>query len=157
VIELLLQAERYMDMGLVDQADAIYRGLVASDPQNALAVAGMARVEIERGNDREAHRLAVQALAIDPDNGVARRLEARLYEVLTTRGERVDRPASAPGGAIRVTVVGAPEPAPAPGSGGARAADEPVEPGGAPTVHSDGEGRTTASGRSWLRRMLRRR
>jgi len=146
-----------MDMGLVDQADAIYRGLVASDPQNALAVAGMARVEIERGNDREAHRLAVQALAIDPDNGVARRLEARLYEVLTTRGERVDRPASAPGGAIRGTVVGAPEPAPVPGSARARAADAPGNPGGAPPVSSDEESRLTASGGSWLRRMLRRR
>ncbi len=180
-MELLLQAERYMDMGLVEQADAIYRGLAASDPQNAVAVAGMSRVEIERGHDREAYALAVRALAIDPENNVARRLEARLFEVLAARGEPVDRPFDAVTRAAASTAGPQTHPSAAaagiPGSGtnqepgrpGAVAdaaverrgavADAPVERRGdaedadLTTAGAD----RPASGPSWLRRILRRR
>jgi hypothetical protein len=87
VIELLLQADRLLTVDLVDAADAIYRKVAAADPRNAIAVVGMARCALARGDDHEAYRLAARARAIDPQNDMARRMEARLDEVLWTRGE----------------------------------------------------------------------
>jgi hypothetical protein len=87
VIELLLQADRLLTVDLVDAADAIYRKVADTDPRNAIAVVGMARCALARGDDHEAYRLAARARAIDPQNDMARRMEARLDEVLRTRGE----------------------------------------------------------------------
>jgi len=92
VIEILLQAERQLTMGLVDQAEKLYWQAIEADPRNAIAVVGLARVAIERADDRTAYAFAVQALAIDPENAAALRLEARLAEVMAARGEPVSRP-----------------------------------------------------------------
>ena len=89
MIELLLQADRLLTVDMVEQADAIYRRVAEHDPQNAIAVVGMARCALARADDQEAYRLAARALVIDPENDMARRMEARLREVLTTRGEPV--------------------------------------------------------------------
>ena len=93
MIEVLLQAERLLLHGLIDQAEEIYRGAAERDPKNAIAVVGLARVAVERGDDRLAYERARQALDIDPQNTAALRLEARLSEVLTAHGETVGRPA----------------------------------------------------------------
>ena len=95
MIERLLEAERDLAVGLVDTAEAIYRGLVEADPQNAVAVVGLARCALERGDERGAYLLAVRALTIDPEDAAALRMEARLSEVLATRGDPVERPALA--------------------------------------------------------------
>ncbi|MGO9205981.1 MAG: tetratricopeptide repeat protein [Candidatus Limnocylindrales bacterium] len=95
MIERLLEAERDLAVGLVDTAEAIYRGLVDADPQNAVAVVGLARCALEHGDERGAYLLAVRALTIDPEDAAALRMEARLSEVLATRGDRVERPALA--------------------------------------------------------------
>jgi thioredoxin-like negative regulator of GroEL len=92
VIERLLEAERDLAVGLVDRAEAIYRTLAESDPRNAVAVVGLARCTLERGDERGAYDLAVRALSIDPDEAAALRMEARLSEVLATRGTPVERP-----------------------------------------------------------------
>lgn len=123
MIELLLQADRLLAVGRVDQAEALYSRAAERDPQNAIAVVGMAKCESERGNERAAYALAVRALGIDPQNNVALRLEARLSEVLATRGQPVDRPPfvlagrGAPVGAGARSVVGG---TPAAAAAGAR-------------------------------------
>ena len=83
----MLQAERYLVMGLVDQAERLYRQAADADPRNSIAVVGLARVALERADDAEALRQARRALAIDPENVAADRLVARLEEVMTARGE----------------------------------------------------------------------
>jgi thioredoxin-like negative regulator of GroEL len=92
MIEALLQAERLLVHGMVDQAEGIYQRAIEQDPQNAIAVVGLARVALERGQERLAYERAREALAIDPQNVAAQRLEARLAEVFAER----DRPAEPP-------------------------------------------------------------
>jgi len=87
VIEVLLQAERALAAGLVDQAERLYRQALAADPRNSIAVVGLARVALEHADDAEALRLAWRALAIDPENAAASRLAVRLEEVMMTRGD----------------------------------------------------------------------
>ena len=102
MIELLLEAERDLSFGLLDQAERLYRQVATNDPKSSIAVMGLARVALERGNEREAYVLARRALAIDADNPAAQHLVARLAEVMATRGETP--PSDEP----------EPEPAPAP-------------------------------------------
>jgi tetratricopeptide (TPR) repeat protein len=87
VIELMLQAERALAMGLIDQAERLYWQAVEADRRNAIAVVGLARVALERADNRLAYTFAKGALAIDPENDAARRLVARLTEVMAYRGE----------------------------------------------------------------------
>ena len=87
MIEVLLQAERALSVGLVDQAERLYRQAAAADPRNSIAVVGLARVALERADDARALQLAWRAQAIDPENVAAARLAARMEEVLTARGE----------------------------------------------------------------------
>ena len=93
MIETLLQADRLLLVGMLDEAEALYRRSAEADPLNAMAVVGLARVALERGQERVAYQRACDALAIDADDAVALRMEARLSEVLAARGEPVERPA----------------------------------------------------------------
>jgi thioredoxin-like negative regulator of GroEL len=92
VIEQLLQADRLLTVDQVEQARGMYARVVALDPGNAIAVVGLARCALADGAERAAHELASRALRIDPENEMARRMEARLAEVLAARGQPVDRP-----------------------------------------------------------------
>ncbi len=89
MIDLLLQAERSLSVGLADEAERLYRQVLASDPANSIAVVGLARVALERADDRGAYEQACRALAIDPENVAAQRLVIRLEEVFVHRGEPV--------------------------------------------------------------------
>jgi thioredoxin-like negative regulator of GroEL len=97
MIELLLQAERALSVGLVDQAERLYRQVAEADPRNSIAVVGLARVALERADDAEAWRQAKRALAIDPENVAAQRLVGRLEEVFAERGEPLPASAAANG------------------------------------------------------------
>jgi tetratricopeptide (TPR) repeat protein len=87
VIELILQAERALSVGQLEQAERLYRQAAEADPRNSIAVVGLARVALDRGDDRGAYTLARQALDIDPENAAAQRLADRLEEVMRYRGE----------------------------------------------------------------------
>jgi thioredoxin-like negative regulator of GroEL len=141
VIEMLLQADRLLTVDMVDQADTIYRRVAEQDPRNAIAVVGMARCALARGEDPEAYRLAARALAIDPENDMARRMTARMAEVLTYRGDALPdttSPTRAPGQAS----------APATGSPGVATSQPSVA-----TTEGPARSGSQASGRSWLDRI----
>jgi hypothetical protein len=89
VIELLLQAESALSVGLLDRAEGLYRQVAAADPRNSIAIVGLSRVALERGRQHEALVLARQALAIDGENVAAQRMVQRLEEVLAYRGDAV--------------------------------------------------------------------
>ena len=100
MIELVLEAERAMSFGLLDQAERLYRQASDADPRNAMAVVGLARVAIERGDEDAALALGDRALAIDPDNQAAQRLVERLREIRAHRAgpePTAPEPAEAPG------------------------------------------------------------
>ena len=95
MIELLLQAERALSVGLLDRAEALYRQVAEADPRNSIAVVGLARVALERGGETESLGLARRALKIDPDNAAAQRMVQRIEEVISYRGDIVPEPATA--------------------------------------------------------------
>jgi len=95
MIELLLQAERALGLGEVDGAERLYRQAAEADPRNSIAVVGLARVALERGDETKAWHQARRALDIDPENVAAQRLVVRLEEVWADRG--VPPPSSEPG------------------------------------------------------------
>ena len=85
MIEILLQAERALSVGLLDRAETLYSQVARADPQNSIAVVGLARVTLDRGDDVGALELARKAAAIDPENPAAANMVARLEEVLEYR------------------------------------------------------------------------
>jgi len=92
VIEPLLAAERAMSVGLLDRAESLYRQVAAADPRNSIAVVGLARVALDRGDEEAALELSRRALTIDPENAAAVRMVARLEEVMVFRGDEVPLP-----------------------------------------------------------------
>ena len=88
MIETLLQAERSLTVGQLDAAERLYWQSIENDPKNSIAVVGLARVALERGDERTAYQFARKALEIDPENAAAQRLVARLDEVIAHRGEQ---------------------------------------------------------------------
>jgi hypothetical protein len=86
MIEVLLQAEHALSLGLLDRAETLYGQVAAADPRNAIAVLGLARVALERDRPAAALDLARRALSIDPENVAAQRLAQRLEEVIAFGG-----------------------------------------------------------------------
>ncbi len=107
MIEQILQADRYLQVDQVEKAREVYQKVVDMDPGNAIAVVGLARCALADGDDEQAYELASRALEIDPENDMARRMEARLSEIMATRGQPVERPpaASTPSSIEMRTVV----------------------------------------------------
>jgi tetratricopeptide (TPR) repeat protein len=87
MIELMLEAERAMGIGLLDNAERMYRQVVAVDPRNSIAWTGLARVALEREDQLAAYLFARRAMAIDPENPVASHLARRMAEQFRMRGE----------------------------------------------------------------------
>jgi hypothetical protein len=151
VIELMLQAERALAVGLIDQAERLYWQAVEADRRNSIAVVGLARVALERGDNRLAYTFAQGALAIDPENDAARRLVARLTEVMAYRGEALPTEPQGP----LVSPFGSPEqPAGEHGAG-----DHPGVPHGPPAPERPpaAGGSAAPDSGSRIRRILGRR
>ncbi len=89
MIEQLLRAENALALGLLDQAEQIYTQTLAHDPANAIAVVGLSRVALERGDERASLGFARRARAIDPENAQAGRMVDRLEEVMRERGDQI--------------------------------------------------------------------
>ena len=90
MIAPLLEAERLLLHRQVDAAERIYLDVLEADPRNSVAVVGLARVALEREDDRGALDLSRRALEIHPDNLAAQRMVRRLEEVLRYRGESIE-------------------------------------------------------------------
>jgi thioredoxin-like negative regulator of GroEL len=101
VIEQLLQADRLLTVDQVEQARRMYARVAEADPRNAIAIVGLARCALAEGDDRRAQALAADALRIDPENDMARRMSARLAEVLAARGEPMAPAAPSPPAAVQ--------------------------------------------------------
>ena len=150
MIELLLQAERALEMGRVDAAETLYRQVADADP-----------AQLDRGRRPRARRararrrtgaleLARRALTIDPENAAASRMVERLEEVIRYRGAEPPAPEAAP--ETSATPAGsspAADPAPAALSPAVPSptAPPPARPDAAPTA---------SKRRSLLDRLLRR-
>jgi tetratricopeptide (TPR) repeat protein len=85
MIERLLEADRLLALGMDEAAERIYWQAAETDPRNAIAIVGLARVASDRGDDRTALQFAHKALEIDPENPAAIRLSARLEEIIHYR------------------------------------------------------------------------
>lgn len=80
MIELLLAAERRLAAGDLDHAERLFGQVAEADPRNAIAVVGLARVALARGDEPRAEALARRALEIDPEEVAARHLLDRQPE-----------------------------------------------------------------------------
>ena len=78
MIEIMLQAEGALEAGRLDQAEKLYWQVVELDARNAIAVVGLARVAIERGDEQTAREFTRRALELDPENASALRLAIKL-------------------------------------------------------------------------------
>jgi hypothetical protein len=83
MFELLLRADRALSSGNLDQAERIYWQLSELDPTNAIAIAGLARVSLERGDVRLARLFATRALVMDPESVAA----TRIIETIDASGD----------------------------------------------------------------------
>jgi predicted Zn-dependent protease len=108
MMELLVEAERYLSHGLLDHAERLFRQVADADPKSSIAAVGLARVALERGDDATAYAYGRRAVAIDPENPAAHHLVLRLEEVVGGRG------GSLPSDAEIARIVGRPPDAPAP-------------------------------------------
>lgn len=86
MMEMLVEAERYLSHGLLDHAERLFRQVADADPKSSIAAVGLARVALERGDDATAYAFARRGLAIDPENPAAHHLVLRLEEVAGGRG-----------------------------------------------------------------------
>ncbi len=106
MIELMLEAEKALSLGFLDNAERIYGQAVEHDPANAIAIVGLSRVALERGDERTALGFARKALEVDPENATARRMLDRLEEVIAYRGDPIPGGGAVPPpGAATIDVV----------------------------------------------------
>jgi thioredoxin-like negative regulator of GroEL len=96
MIELLLAAERFLEAGMPDRAGRLFEQVAEADPRNAIAVVGLARVAVARGDDSGAAVLARRALEIDPDDPAAAHLLESLSRAPLAQPEAAGEAAGEP-------------------------------------------------------------
>jgi tetratricopeptide (TPR) repeat protein len=116
MIERLLEAERARTAGELDLAATLLSQVIEADPRNAIAVVGLARVALDRGDLAAAETLARRAREIDPEEAAAARILAELAERAEPAAEPGPEPGPEPEPAVGPEPVPALSPAP-PGRG----------------------------------------
>jgi len=111
MFERLLAADAALERGEIDAAQRVYAQVAEADPRNAIAVVGLARVALARGDAGAARTLAERALAIDPDEAAA----VRLLESLTARVTATQPDVAAPAADAAPRVQALPSEPPSPG------------------------------------------
>ncbi|HET7181733.1 MAG TPA: tetratricopeptide repeat protein [Candidatus Limnocylindrales bacterium] len=98
MIERLLAADAALERGEPDVAERLYRQVADADARNAIALVGLAKVALARGDEVGARAQAERALGIDPDEAAARRLLDDLAAPAGTEPPEApaDTPAHAP-------------------------------------------------------------
>lgn len=96
MIERLLTADAALERGEPEAAERLYAQVVEADPRNAIAVVGLARVALARGETASAQALAERALAIDADEAAARRLLASLESLAALSSQAAATPPQPP-------------------------------------------------------------
>jgi tetratricopeptide (TPR) repeat protein len=92
--EKQIQADRLLTYGLLDQAERLYDEVLTLEPNNVEVAFGLARVALERGDERLAYERVQRAVKINPRFDDALRLEQRLKEILAAREANVTHQAS---------------------------------------------------------------
>ena len=74
MFELLLQADKSLADGALAEAERTYWQIVDLDPSNGIALAGLARVALARGDTRMARDFADRAVELDPESVAGRQV-----------------------------------------------------------------------------------
>ncbi|HTS54373.1 MAG TPA: tetratricopeptide repeat protein [Burkholderiales bacterium] len=75
----ITEAYQALQAGKLDQAEALYRGVVQADAQNVDALLGLATIASRRGNAQQSIGFYEQALRLEPRNAVA---QAGLIDII---------------------------------------------------------------------------
>lgn len=78
MIERLLAAERALADGRIEVADQLFSQVAAADPRNAIAITGLAKVALRRGDLAGAREQLARALEVDPEDAAAQTLARAL-------------------------------------------------------------------------------
>ena len=105
MIERLLAADAALERDELEVAERLFGQVAQADERNAIAVVGLGRVALRRGDREGAAERMREALAIDPDEAAARRLLGEL-EGTAARAEIAPEPEPV---ATAEAAVGAPE------------------------------------------------
>ena len=87
--EKQIHADRLLTYGMLDQAETLYLEVLELEPNNVEVAFGLARVALERGDERLAYERVQLAVKINPRFDDAVRLEQRLKEILAARQSNV--------------------------------------------------------------------
>jgi tetratricopeptide (TPR) repeat protein len=79
--EKQIKADRLLTYGLLDQAEALYEEVLTAEPRNVEVAFGLARVALERGDERLAYERVQRAVRINPPIDDPVRHEQRLAEI----------------------------------------------------------------------------
>ena len=143
MIERLLAGDAALARDDLEVADRLFGQVADADPRNAIAVVGLARIAVRRGELERARELAERALAIDPDEAAAGRLLAQLD--LEPTVEQPPAPGLTPEPAL------APEPETSPGAEAGPGPEPPLQ-----ARQESAPAPARRGWRAWLARILRR-